>query len=426
MTGVLLLVGCESPVNVGRLAEWLATPPPKESTLPTGTVTADLPAPTGLTTISGELRAIPLHWSPLLLSDIAGYVVERAGEREGPYRRVATIQGRAQTTWVDRGLGLVAAATQGGAAALTDGQTFFYRVRARTLQGAVGVEASEVAAGTTVSAPDAPDDLRAYSHQPRSVPLSWRASNDPTVAGYIVERSPTSRGPFQELGEIDDRFETVYVDQALGDLRVFYYRLRSVNRAGGRGEPSKPIRAVTKPEPLPPIGLQVTAQRLGANELSWSPNVEPDLIGYELWRRLGKDASDRLVASLSVDIRRVLDDTVGAGEPASYRLRALDSDGLESEMSAALEVVSAGYGLEVVARSEGNVLSWRDRRDEGWTRARIFVVGALGTTELGTAAGTSFAHAGVESGRRYRYRVVFENAAGVRAPKSQIIEVNAN
>ena len=64
--------------------------------------------------------------------------------------------------------------------------------------------------------PATPEDLRAYSHQPRKVPLSWRASDDPNVTGYVVDRSPTYRGPFEELARIDGRFETVYVDTDLG------------------------------------------------------------------------------------------------------------------------------------------------------------------------------------------------------------------
>ena len=419
-----LLTGCETPVNGAALAEWLATPAPQPTRAAPVTATAALPAPEGLTTISGELREIPLHWRPLLLSEVDGYVVERADEREGPYRQVAQINGRSQTAWVDRGPGLVAAATPGGAKPLGDGETHFYRVRPRTQSGALGAEASEPVPGTTIAAPDAPDDLRAYSHQPRNVPLSWRASTAPTVAGYIVERSPTSRGPFEELAEIDDRFETVYVDRDLGDLRVFHYRIRSVNQAGGRGEPSQPIRAVTKPEPLPPVGLHVTAQRLGTNELAWLPNVEPDLAGYRLLRRRRGDTGDRVVAELDAGETRVLDTGLGAGEPVTYRLRAIDSDGLESDLSGGVEVIGTGYELEVTARPEGNVLSWRGRAEEGWTRARIFAIGALGTTELGSASGNRFIHAGVEAGTRYRYRVVLERSDGTRAPESQIVEVD--
>ena len=79
-----------------------------------------------------------------------------------------------------------------------------------------------------------------------------------------------------------------------------------------------------------------------------------------------------------------------------------------------IEVESASYELEVIALPEGNVLRWRDRRDEGWTRAHIFLISALGMTELGTASGGQFVHTGVKPGGRYRYRVVLAREDGQR------------
>lgn len=424
LVSLALLVGCETPVDLGRVQEWLSPPPPETSTLPPHTPAVNLPAPEGLTAISGELRAIPLYWDPLLLAGVTGYNVERADQRDGPYREMASLGGRSQTVWVDRGPGVVAAATPGGPAPLGDGETFFYRVRPRMHSGALGEEPSEVVVGTTAPAPDAPEDLRAYSHQPRNVPLSWRATENPTVAGYVIERSPTSRGPFEKLAEADDRFETIYVDHGLGDLRVFYYRVRSVNHAGGRGEPSKPVRAVTKPEPLPPVGLQLIGQRLGVNELGWTPNVETDLAGYRLLRRREGSNANKLVALLDGNVTRAVDAQLDAGEHVVYRVRAVDADGLESDAGPPIEVESASYELEAIARPEGNVLSWRDRQDEGWTRAHIFLIGPLGMTELGTASNGQFVHTGVKPGGRYRYRVVLARADGQRAPESKLVQVN--
>ena len=56
-----------------------------------------------------------------------------------------------------------------------------------------------------------------------------------------------------------------------------YYRISALNRLGGESEQTeRPIRAVTKAEPLPPIELDADAKSLGQVELHWAPNVEPD------------------------------------------------------------------------------------------------------------------------------------------------------
>ncbi len=165
------------------------------------------------------------------------------------------------------------------------------------------------------------------------------------------------------------------------------------------------------------------AQALGSNELGWDPNVETDLSQYQLLRQRAGSNKAQVIASLDAETTRVVDGTVGAGERVVYRLRALDSDGLKSDIGPPIEVVSPSYELEALARPEGNVLRWRDRQDEGWTRAHIFLLNALGPTELGSALGSRFVHTGVEPGRRYRYRVVLARADGRRAPESVVVTV---
>lgn len=420
---------CATPTGEALLAALAQAPEEAPSEAPPappspGEPMVDVRAPEGLVARSGELRAIPLRWDPLLLANISGYVIERAGEPEGPFVRVAELAGRTQTAWVDRGPGLVAAATPGGLPAMEDAQTWHYRVRPRTAGGALGREPSAVMSGTTAPAPAPPDDIRAYSHQPRNVPLSWRASDDATVAGYVVERSPTARGPFEVVAEPGDRFDTLHVDTGLGDLRVFHYRVSSVNRAGGRGEPSKPVRAVTKAEPLPPIGLRVVAQALGRNALGWEPNVESDLVGYDLLRRRADTDEFELVVSLPGNATQAIDEKVGAGEIVEYALRARDGDGLTSNTGAPIAVAARDYELEATARPDGVTLSWNPRENEGFVRGRVFQQGALGPTEIGNAAGGRFVHTGVSPGGRYRYRVVLERPDGRRAPQSRVVEVS--
>jgi fibronectin type 3 domain-containing protein len=278
-----------------------------------------------------------------------------------------------------------------------------------------------VVAATTAPAPNAPTGLRTFSHQPRQIPLSWEASRDPRVAGYVIERSPTSRGPFEQLADVSGRHDTVYIDRGLGDLRVFHYRISAVNTAGGRGEPSGAVRAVTKPEPLPPLGLSVQGRRLGANQLAWEPNVERDLTSYRLARRRSDDRSSELVAVLPAGTTSALDDAVGADEQVSYSLVAIDRDGLNSGASE-LEVTSVGYELTAAAAAGGIELAWNPRSAEGWAGARVFLDG-LRTTELGFSRDGHFVHSDVRPGKRYRYTVVMEAPDGTPAPGSTTVEI---
>jgi fibronectin type 3 domain-containing protein len=410
LAGTLALMACASTLDVDRARRWLDTPP--EPKLPSfqEETRAALPAPEGLRSTNGELRAVALHWEPLLTGDVGGYAIERAEKREGPFERIAAVPGRATTVFLDTGANRSPKADGSKERAeLSDGETAFYRVRAFTPAGEFAKTTSEIVSATTAPPPEPPQGLRAYSHQPRDVPLSWEASTDRRVAGYVVERSPTSRGPFEPLAQIEGRHQTIYLDRGLGDLRVFYYRVSSVNRAGGLGEPSKPVRAVTKAEPLPPIGLRVMAQRLGENELAWEPNVESDLAGYRLLRIRGDGETAEVTASVTSDRTVAADAEVGADERVSYTVVAF--------------VESEGYRLAATVRPDGIHLEWNPRTGEGYHGARIFLHRRLGQKELAFVEGSRHVHTDVEPGRRYRYTVVLERADASQAPPSSPVEI---
>lgn len=414
-----LATGCASGLDFAGLRRTLASGARPAAPILIEDSPAALAPPEGVSAISGELRTVPLRWDPVISGDVGGYVVERALAAEGPFARVAVLAGSNTTLWVDDG----PEGPGSRAAALGDGVTAFYRVRSFEKSGRIGAEASAVVSAATAAPPEPPTGLRAYSHQPRQVPLSWRASEDPDVTAYRVYRSPSFRGPFEPLGTVEGRFQTIYEDTGLGDLRVFYYRVAALNRAGGEGRPSEPVRAVTKPEPLPPLGLRVASQRLGANQLAWEPNVETNLVGYRLFRqRTGSDEREP-VATLPADQTTAEDTALAADEQLSYLLVAVDEDGLASDPAQPVAVTSVGYEVSATARADGVHLVWNPRVDEGFRGAHVYRQGAVSRNELGFVTGASFVDASASESGQYRYTVVLERADATLAPPSSPVEI---
>ncbi|HXV35850.1 MAG TPA: hypothetical protein VEC18_01805, partial [Myxococcota bacterium] len=223
--------------------------------------------------------------------------------------------------------------------------------------------------------------------------------------------------------QLDGRHETVYVDRGLGDLRVFYYRVTAVNAADGVGIPTEPVRAVTKPEPLPPIGLHRASQQLGANQLAWERNVEEDIAGYRVFRIRQADEAPEQIASVGPDETTATDSAVAAAERVSYTLTAVDRDGLESEFADAIEVESEHYALSATARSDGVHLEWSDRSGEGFRGAHVFRTALLQNKNLGFSTEPRFVDRDVREGATYRYTVVFERADQSLAPRSEAVEI---
>jgi len=372
----------------------------------------ELPAPSDVRARSGVFRAIPLVWDPAPQGDVAGYRIERAEAREGPFEEIVQLSGRGQLLYLD----------EGDTAHLSDAATRFYRVRSLDAEGRPGREASPVVVATTAPAPAAPHGLRAYSQHPRQVPLAWQASEDPLTRGYVVERSPARIGPYRRIAETHSRQQTAYLDHALGDLAVFYYRVSARNREGALGAPSPAVRAITKAEPLPPLGLRLTSQRLGANTLEWQPNVERDLSAYRLIR-VGVEGTPETVATVPADVTTLLDSDVSSGEALSYQAVALDRDGLESRPSAPLGVRAQDYGLRVEATAKGVSLRWRPRWDEGYRGARILRKRGLFERRQRRVQSDHFLDEEVEAGGRYHYVVTLEFPDGSPGPPSRPVEI---
>jgi hypothetical protein len=417
-------LGCAAALDVERARDLFerekAPEPPVLSEAPP----ARIGAVEGLRTLSGELRAIPLRWDPLLAGDVAGYAVERATAADGPYQRIAVVMGRFQTAYTDRGADLAAKLNARETAGdLGDGNTYYYRVRPFDGRGHLGAQLSAPLSGATAALPAPPTGFRAYSQLPRQVALSWDPSADPTVSEYVVSRSPSANGTFLPVARLAGRFNTAWVDRGLGDLRVFYYRLSAVNAAGGASEPSAAARAVTKPEPLPPVGVHLAERTLGQNVVAWERNVEPDLAGYRVFRRRESAERDELVAEVSAETYQVSDAAIGASEKLAYKVLAFDRDGLESEPSDPVEGESVGYGLAADVAGTTVTLRWDPEVQKQLASVRVLVAGAFGDVELARVDGPGFVHRGVRPGSTLSYRLVGTRPDGGEAPPSPVLEV---
>lgn len=371
-----------------------------------------LSAPRELQARSGELRQVPLSWTPLLSGDVAGYLVERSEDGER-FERIASVAGRFSSSFVD----------EGGSSQLADAATYHYRVRAVDSRGRAAREASTPAQATTAGPPAPPQELRTFNRLPRQVALSWQASDDPSISAYVISRSPSAAGPFEPIARVEGRFVTHYLDAGLGDLRVLYYQVSAVNRLGVVGGGSEPAVAVTKPEPLPPSGLRVSDQWLGVNRVVWDPNVESDVTGYRVLRYRDGKATGETVAELGPDQTMADDTQVGAGEAVSYAVVAFDNDGLESLPTDPVAVVSEDYGLAAEVQQGAVHLHWKARPQEGFVAARVYRVGLLGRQEIARVPSEEYVDGAVESGRSYRYVVTLERDNGSTAPPSAPLEV---
>ena len=156
---------------------------------------------------------------------------------------------------------------------------------------------------------------------------------------YIVvgDAAPSARGS--------------YLDKTFEWEKKYEYRIATQTAVQVKGtsavvpgDNSKPVEVFTRDiyPPAQPIGLQAVFSSVGQKpfvDLTWAPNLENDLAGYNVFRRLESGAPQKLNQQL-IQVPSYRDEDVKASGKYVYSVSAVDLRGNESPRSAeAMETV---------------------------------------------------------------------------------------
>ncbi|MEW5975154.1 MAG: hypothetical protein AB1898_05030 [Acidobacteriota bacterium] len=130
--------------------------------------------------------------------------------------------------------------------------------------------------------------------------------------------------------------ESKFLDTTIVLGKTYYYIVRPVTHtpSGWVEGPESGEEEVTNVDVYPPKAPQEpTAISNGqAVSLVWVPNTEPDIAGYLVFRSSEEGSYQRLTPDL-ITTASYLDKSVEAGKIYTYRIRAVDLKGNESEFS---------------------------------------------------------------------------------------------
>lgn len=287
---------------------------------------AALVPPSRFTAAAGENR-VTLAWEANPSPFTAGYVIERALLRSGPYT-AATPEGldADQTQWEDT--------------RVVGGTSYFYRVRAMDPRGNLG-DPSLVRTATPRNreAPPRPDELAAAVGRTR-VRLTWEAVPFP-VAGYLVERRADDAPRWTYLTPQvvpEPRFDD---NVGLHTQGTFRYRVTAVAFDNQRSKPSREVEAVlldtVSPNPPRITGIDGRDGKVVLTFAAAPP--EGDVDAFLIVRSM-TEADPGLVIGDPVPAGkdRFEDPFVMVGKQYWYRLVAVDASGNRSDPSWARRV----------------------------------------------------------------------------------------
>ena len=275
--------------------------------------------PAGIQAASGLVKQSLVSWLPLTDPEIAGYAVYRGSSQEKlvqikVIREPKTSQFKDTGGWNER---------------LGDGVEYFYTVASIN---SVGVESPlpEAVKAVTKPVPSAPTGLTASLGLKGKVTLSWSPNPETDIAGYRVLRAEAQDGPYRSVTTVS---AAAYVDEGLKNGASYFYRIAAEDKDNLVSQESLPAEGSTKPAPVKPEGLQVTAATTSAT-LSWNPNPEVDVVKYVVYSAgiFGKDKIGE-TAKTSFLAEKLKPDS-----SYTFVITAVDKEGLASEPGAPVQV----------------------------------------------------------------------------------------
>ncbi|HEV2349867.1 MAG TPA: fibronectin type III domain-containing protein [Terriglobia bacterium] len=166
----------------------------------------------------------------------------------------------------------------------------------------------------------------------KALVLSWtppsRSITGQTMAApssYQVYWSPTGKpGTFQKRGETTT---SAFSDPDFAFEHTYFYRIRAIFKQGNQvAESDDPAPVAITPHdtfpPAPPSNVSALFSA-GAIQLVWTANTEPDLAGYNVYRR-EKDGVAHKINSEMLRTPTFEDRTVQAGHQYFYRVTSVD------------------------------------------------------------------------------------------------------
>jgi hypothetical protein len=196
----------------------------------------------------------------------------------------------------------------------------------------------------------APPEQLSAKVEADGVLISWEGAGvSAAPAGltyrFRVMRSLAGANTYIALAEVEPEPEGLYLDKTFGWETRYDYRILSVTLVHSKGinmavegDDSKATEVFTRDiyPPGEPTGLQAVFSSVGQKpfvDLSWAPNMESDLAGYNVFRSVAGEEPVKVNQQL-VPVPSFRDNDVVPGKTYRYTVSAVDARGNESPHSA--------------------------------------------------------------------------------------------
>lgn len=307
-------------------------------------------------------------------------------------------------------------------------KTYYYRVIGLSVFGESSPPSDTVEVKGINKITSVPRIIKKEATKENTVLLQWEFSNEKKelIEGFRIYRSSEYSKGFTLLADNLSMMQNSYEDK--NPLPTGYYRMQAFNSEsdGGFSIPQM-VQVVDSVPPVKPRGLTAKADTSGAVTLSWKPNPDKDIYGYEVYR------ANAAHEEFSMITHKPVRDTVFHDQiqiktltrHVFYKIRALDKRQNQSELSDYLKLerpdivppISPRF-KSITPTDTGIVLTWVNSTSEDlkqqllyrnrsgaqdWLLIKIFEADKLPNKWLDIP---------MEQGYAYRYLIIAVDSTG--------------
>lgn len=379
------------------------------------------PHPPLILSIAGQARWCEIAFVPALRNQkenrqIVSYKVFRQDDAESVSRRIGSVDAGSK-------LQFQVGYTYKDKDGLTDGQQYLYRLSSVDKKGQESPPSDAVSATTTVR----PELSVSQDGLLRQVQLSWKPVD--SAQGYRLYRQIVGES-WRKVATIQGAAVNRYTDDQNGlvDGQTYQYQLSAYDKEGETG-PSAAVTAVTK-APMPsPKQVQAASGLVKSVQLDWQPVSDPDVIGYAVYRAEKSTGAGTLKKITTVkgatgfldkgDLFVPLKD----GTDYHYVVTTVNrynAEGDQSEVVVATTKPRPAAVKGFIAERDGAAIavSWQHSPEKDIFAQTLDRSSTSGFWQnlgkLGPKV-NRFEDPDVKSGRTYRYRIVVEDADGLKS-----------
>jgi len=250
------------------------------------------------------------------------------------------------------------------------------------------------------------------------------------IEEYIISRSTSESGPYTEIKRMSTKRRTSfsYKDRDVKTGWTYFYRYLVLTKKGFISPFSKAIPARTKKIPQAPKGIRTLGKQAKRISLNWNPNPEKDIRHYIIYRSDDARKGYKKIGVQPGNKTDFIDTRLANGTTYYYRIRAVDVDGLESELSDTVSATTKALpaspkGIKAEGGRRKVTISWEANPEADIARYHVYKKKGFRFKRIGVSQGNTYTDNKLKGGKTYRYKVTAVDEDGLESPFSQ--EVSA-